>query len=1014
MTVEINADAIPDELKERDQWLMWDASADAPRRPHWRGDFHVSWTDPDDWHSFEDAHSAAQEQESWGIGYVFGYSNEDYPRGLYGALDLDGCLNERDGPKDWLPSLKPFIEADAYIERSPSGDGLHVPLVGFEPPEWWQDSHFSEDEHEGVEAYGKKFFTFTGDTLDVSGSSVAEDVDVSSWLIDAHEAIHGNLPDLSDNSASSDNYDENTETEIGVYDVISSASHPEGERTEHPFHGSGTGTNFLVDEGGETFRCWRHGVTGNAGHLLGMDVGVISCGEWENGGLDSDTWHEIFDEAREAGYDIPEPSGSTLKPPDVDDTSSGESFGPDSDTTWEQIRAIYADPETDDKYARITAVRKLTAEYEFITANDTEELYVYHPDSGVFEKEADGDHVVNRELQRGLGAHYTQHEKREIVGHLKAQSYVDRDTFNAGESNAPLLCVGNGVLDVETRELHDHSPEYRFTRRIPVDYDPDAECENIEAFMDDITAREEDKLTMYEMVGNSLLPHYDYSSFMVLFGEGSNGKSTFYDVVEELLGTENVAGADLQKLSQNRFATATLEGKLANVAPDMPSTKVSDLGDIKALTGGDTIQAEQKGQDAFEFTNTAKLMFGANRPPVLGEASYAVKRRLLPIRLPYEFTSVDDGNPDARDKTELLSELTASEELSGFLNKALEGVERLKKTGGFSLPEDPDERLEYYQQYSDPIKEYAINCIENEPGRELTKDEMYNAYTDFCRANNHTVKRRDVFFRQLRRTSFRVSEARPMIGGERVRCLTDARFTDEGLEFASDSAKERLEYADTTTETAANSVTDTPTPISELRPEGNPFFTVTIEALSFREKTDDRGPVYEGTFSDRTGTLEVVDWFGDARFDSIEEDECYRLRDVKASYDSNGSLQLELVQGTTEVEEIQQGVGYTSSADAGANGQVDAVADGGGNVPSTDGDAECDSSDLEGAKAQVHQLLTDTCESGDEVVVSRVAGELNSGSESFAPDDVADALNRLANQKNSPIAPVGDGTYEVL
>jgi P4 family phage/plasmid primase-like protien len=1009
VTVNINPDPIPSELKGRDQWLMWDASSDAPRRPHWRGDFGVSWTDPDDWHSFEDALSAAQERESWGIGYVFAYENEEYPRGLYGGLDLDGCLNERGGPKDWLPSLKPFIDADAYIERSPSGDGLHVPLVGFEPPEWWQDSHFSEDEHEGVEAYGKKFFTFTGDSLDVSGGSVAEDVDVSSWLLEAHEAIHGELPTLSDNSGQSDNYDTDTDTEIGVYDVISSASHPEGERTEHPYHGSGTGTNFLVDEGGETFRCWRHSCTGNAGHLLGMDVGVISCGEWESGGLDSDTWREIFDEARGRGYDIPEPSGSRNLAADVPDVEDLEGADPESVATWEHVRTMYADPETDDKHARYAAVLKLTAEYKFMTATDTEALYVYHPDSGVFEKEADGDHVVNRELQRGLGAHYTQHEKREIVGHLKAQSYVDRETFNAGDKDAPLLCVGNGVLNVETRELHDHAPVYRFTRRVPVDYVPDAECENVEAFMDDITARKEDKQTMYEMVGNALLPHYDYSAFMVLFGEGSNGKSTFYDVVEELLGTENVAGADLQKLSQNRFATATLEGKLANIAPDMPSTKVSDLGDIKALTGGDTIQAEKKGQDAFEFTNTAKLMFGANRPPVLGETSYAVERRLLPIRLPYEFTARDDENPDARDKTELLAELTDDEELSGFLNKALEGVDRLKQTGEFSLPEAPGERMEYYEQYSDPIKEYAINCIENEPGRELTKDELYNAYTDFCRANNHTVKRRDVFFQQLRRTSFRVSESRPMVDGERVRCLTDARFTDEGLEHASDSAKGRLEYANTPEETTETTAADTPTSLSELRPEGNPFYTVTVEVKTFREKTDDRGPVYEGTFSDRTGTLEVVDWFGDARFNSIEEDEFYRLHDVKASYDSNGSLQLELVQGTTEVEEIQQGVGYTSTVDAGKNSQVDAAADGGQATPA---DTEpVDTDDLEGVKAQVHKLITDTCSSGDEITVSRVAGRL---SRVCSPDGVAGALDRLSNRKNPPITPVDDETYEVL
>jgi len=79
---------IPDELQERDQWLLWDASADTPRRPHWNGNFHISWDDPDDWHSFDDAVAAAETRDSWGIGYVLAKDNDDYARGLYGCLDL--------------------------------------------------------------------------------------------------------------------------------------------------------------------------------------------------------------------------------------------------------------------------------------------------------------------------------------------------------------------------------------------------------------------------------------------------------------------------------------------------------------------------------------------------------------------------------------------------------------------------------------------------------------------------------------------------------------------------------------------------------------------------------------------------------------------------------------------------------------------------------------------------------------------------------------------------------------
>jgi hypothetical protein len=192
--VVIRPEAIPAELKGRDQWLMWSAANDAPRQPLWRGS-PVSWTDPGEWRSFEEALEAAQERSEWGIGYVFANSNDEHAAGIYGALDLDGCADGDKRPKEWLPSLQPFFDADAYMEFSPSETGIHIPLVGFEPPDWWRDVHFSDDEHEGVEAYGQKFFTFTGDQVRNSGDAVADTGEfVEDWLIEAHKAITGEDP----------------------------------------------------------------------------------------------------------------------------------------------------------------------------------------------------------------------------------------------------------------------------------------------------------------------------------------------------------------------------------------------------------------------------------------------------------------------------------------------------------------------------------------------------------------------------------------------------------------------------------------------------------------------------------------------------------------------------------------------------------------------------------------------------------------------------------------------------
>jgi putative DNA primase/helicase len=130
-------DAIPDELKEREQWLLWDSSAETPRRPHWTGDFGISWSDPADWHSFEEAVSAAQTRDSWGIGYVMAKDNDNYARGLYGCLDLDGVYDtDTESKEDWLPGLSTFFDEGHPVgpastshwsdRTNPSGGQIHI------------------------------------------------------------------------------------------------------------------------------------------------------------------------------------------------------------------------------------------------------------------------------------------------------------------------------------------------------------------------------------------------------------------------------------------------------------------------------------------------------------------------------------------------------------------------------------------------------------------------------------------------------------------------------------------------------------------------------------------------------------------------------------------------------------------------------------------------------------------------------------------------------------------------
>lgn len=729
--------------------------------------------------------------------------------------------------------------------------------------------------------------------------------------------------------------------------------------------------------------------------------------KWEE--RDDASYRESVLEAVDEQSEFFEPSGrNAVTPEEIDQRFDEDQPGDNTDSTgtspdWDWLRTLYEDPDTKKNYARYAAARKLESDMEFATPRETEHLMAYNDDLGIFERGGKLD--VQRALRRGLGPHYSTHEASEIVAQLKAETYVSMDVFGGGDKDAKLLCVKNGVLDLETRELHDHSPDYYFRSRLPVDYDPDAECPNIKGFMEEITAREADRKTMYEMVGNTLWPNYDHASFMVLFGEGSNGKSTFFELVEELIGSDNVSGWGLKDLEENRFATADLVDKMANIAPDLEGKKINDLGTLKALTGGDTVMAERKNEQAFEFENRAKMMFGANRPPVLGERTHAIKRRIVPIRLPYQFTSnPDDEHLDARDRNDLMEELTTEEELSGLLNKALEGLERLNDDGDFSLPETPEERLEYYEQYSDPIKEFRVTCLVENEGASVTKDAVYNAYKRFCEANNHTVGDRSVFFRQLRQTTLTYDEHRPAIEGygERKRALKSVDFSEEGLEHVPEDMKERLGYGvqedgeDDEDENAWNA-----SPVADVAQDPTGYGTVTVEVLTVEHADSEDAPAWRATVKDESSAVDVVCWDDP---DAPEEGDVVVIKNAELG-EYQGKTQLTVRPGVTEFISIQQGVGHTEGVepdddqgqlDAGT--QPEAEADG-GQVDVKDDETSSVPDDAEGMLADARRLVDLLEQRGVPLDENEVVVAASVDSDLMAPDRAKRVLEYATTEK---------------
>lgn len=715
---------VPEELREREQWLMWDASADAPRRPHWRGDFGISWTDPDDWHTFEDAREAAVDRESWGVGYVFARANDDAPRGIYGALDLDGCADENGTPKEWLPGLKPFIDRGAYIEWSPSDGGLHIPLAGFEPPEWWSDAHLTDGEHEGVEAYGSKFFTVTGKRERGSGATVADAGEwVNDWLAEATEAITGDDP----RAKTTDPVPQASETgrsgDLSPEDARDALSHIDPDLPYNDWRDVGFA---LQDKFGDTTARSLYTEWSRRGSKWDREAEQIAERIIEDADQGGDrTIATVIYHAKNGGWSGPSRTtadgGTAVQSGDV------ESGDPTDDSDpWTEVRGTYRSDE-DNGPAHSEATRLLRDAFPALTERETEAMLAYDHSEGVFEP--NGEMVLQRHLVERLGDEYRASRQREIMARVQGLTETPIDEIGGPEE---LLCVSNGVLDLSELpsgdpELREHDPEYRFRRSANAAFDPDANCPRFKQFLGEVV-RPEDIDTLQEYAGYSLM-HWDqpYKRAALLLGPQDSGKSTFLDIIVVMLDERNVSSENLDALVNSRWGVAETYRKFANVTNELDTNALQSLGKFKTLVGGDALlTAERKGENKFQFHPTAKHMFAANRVPPAQDADDAFHERWLHVLFPRTIPKSE--------QVKGLDQQIIENELPGVLNWAIEGYRRLVEQDGFSYDPLVGEKRDQWESYGDSVKRFKHNCLDvtGDPDDVIVKEVGHAFYTAFC------------------------------------------------------------------------------------------------------------------------------------------------------------------------------------------------------------------------------------------------------------------------------------------
>ena len=293
-------------------------------------------------------------------------------------------------------------------------------------------------------------------------------------------------------------------------------------------------------------------------------------------------------------------------------------------------------------------------------------------------------------------------------------------------ANPFMINIKNGIYNVLEGKLYDHSPDILSTIQLNVRYDPNADCPLFKKFLSDSMDGDMDQVRLLqEMLGYFLVPITKSQKCFVIVGAAGAGKSVLLNVLNEiLLGNGNVSNVSWQSLNE-RFKTAELFGKLANIFADLPTKNIDDNGIFKALVGEDYLTVEKKNKDPFSFQSTARLLFSCNSiPKNYGDKSEGFYRRLIIIRFTHAV-------PKEKRDPMLLDKFRG--EADGIFRFALEGLRQvINNDYRFDETEKNRTELQQYKEDSDSVLSFVSECCEVKKGTETGSTRLFDLYKKYC------------------------------------------------------------------------------------------------------------------------------------------------------------------------------------------------------------------------------------------------------------------------------------------
>ena len=322
------------------------------------------------------------------------------------------------------------------------------------------------------------------------------------------------------------------------------------------------------------------------------------------------------------------------------------------------------------------------------------------------------------------------------------------------QKNVVLLNLKNGTLEVTPMGtmLRQFSTADFLTYQLPFSYEPEAKAPMFENFLNRVLPDKDLQIILSEFLGYVFIKtsYLKLEKALLLYGTGANGKSVVYDIVNAILGAENVTSYSLESLTdRNGYYRAMIAGKLVNYASEINGKLETSF--FKQLASGEPVEARLPYGDPFTISDYAKFIFNLNELPREIEHTNAYFRRLLII--PFNETI-----PETEQDKELAKKIIENE-LSGVFNWVLQGLNRLLLNKQFTDSNKINEAREAYKLESDSVRGFIVDngFTPIETGGILLKD-LYREYREYCNEDGNKPVTKRNFRKRLETQNIRVEK----------------------------------------------------------------------------------------------------------------------------------------------------------------------------------------------------------------------------------------------------------------